>query len=387
MSLSLLAMTNALWSASGYGTQGTQLLTRMAKDGHHVAVAANYGLEGTITEWAGIPHFPRGTDRFSNDVIGSYYEDWTSRHPHASPVLFTLYDVWVLNSSVYDKAPVLSWVPIDSAPVAKPVADFLRKANVTPVAMSRFGEAQMAEAGIDSAYIPHAIDTDLYRRRDSVVTAAGELTGRELMGFTDDDLFIVGAFNANQDSQRKAWPEIMLAFSLWARDHDDARLYIHSERHGAMGGLVLDHLAEAVGLQPHQFKIVNQYAYRTGVPNEAMAALYSACDVMLAPTYGEGFGLTVLEAQACSVPVIVNDFSAQTELCGDGWLTSNRPVWNKEFRNWWKAPDVESIMEALELSYQRERGPSDKARAFAVQYDADLVYRQKWRPLLAEAER
>ncbi|CAB5217057.1 Glycosyl transferase, family 1 [uncultured Caudovirales phage] len=385
MSLAMLTVTNALWSRSGYGTQGLQWLTRVAKDGHKVAVAANYGLEGTVTEWAGIPHFPRGTDRFSNDVVTAYFEDWSARHPNDTALLATLYDVWVLNASIYDKANVLSWVPIDSAPVAKPVAAFLRKPNVTPVAMSKFGRDQMLAAGIDCEYVPHAIDTELYKHTASVETASGTLTGRQLMGF-DDDVFVVGAFNANQDSQRKAWPEILLAFSLWAKNHDDARLYIHTERHGAMGGLKLDDIAEAVGLKPHQFKIVNQYAYRTGVPTDAMAALYSAADVMLAPTYGEGFGLTVLEAQSCGTPVIVNDYSAQSELCGDGWLTTNRPVWNREFCNWWKAPDIISIMDSLEGAYQRGRGFSDVARAFAVQYDADLVYRQQWHPLLKKLQ-
>jgi len=378
-------VTNALWTRSGYGTQARQLLTRMAKDGHALAVAANYGLEGTITEWDGIPHFPRGTDAYSNDVVTAYYQDWTGRHSGRSPLLMTLYDVWVLNASIYDEAPVASWVPIDCAPVAEGVAAFLSKPNVTPIAMSRFGEQTMQDAGIDCRYVPHAIDTDVFTRTETVDTAAGPMTGRQIMG-VDGDQFVIGLVNANQDRRpsRKAWPENLLAASIFCQAHDDAVVYIHTERHGLMGGLNMDDLCKAVGLREHQYKFVNQYAFRQGIPQEGMAALYSGCDVLLAASYGEGFGLTALEAQACGLRVILNDWSAQSELCGDGWLTANQPWWNPEFKSWWKSPSVSSIVESLEAAYAAPRGHSDKARAFAVQYDADLVYRQRWRPVLAE---
>ena len=383
--LAALLNSNALWARSGYGTQSRQLLTRMAKDGHAVAVCANYGLEGTVTDWDGIPHFPRGNDAYSNDVVGAYYQDWTQRHRDKSPLLMTLYDVWVLNSTVYDQAKVLSWVPIDGAPVAAPVAEFLRKPNVHPVAMSKFGAEQMTEAGIDCFYVPHAIDTDVFKRTETVdIAAQGPMTGRQIMG-VESDQFVVGAFNANSDSRpsRKAWPEQLLAFSIFAKDHDDAVLYIHTDRHGAgANGLKMDELCAAVGLKEHQFKFVNQYAYRSGIPQEGLAALMSACDVGLAASYGEGFGLTVLEFQSCGVRVVANDFSAQPELVGDGWLTAGQPFYNPGFQNWWKAPSIGSIVESLERAYAAPRGHSDKARAHAVQYDADLVYRQRWRPVL-----
>jgi len=376
----MLINTNALWSRSGYGTQANQLLTRMAKDGHSVAVAANYGLEGTITEWEGITHFPRGTDAYSNDVIGPYYKDWTSRRSDLKPLLMTLYDVWVLSAGIYGEVPVASWVPIDSAPVAAPVAAFLRRPNVSPIAMSRFGFEQMQMQGIESTYIPHAIDTNVFKRTESVnIAVQGDMTGRAIMGI-DPGAFVVGCFNANQDQKRKAWPEQLLAFSIFAKSHSDAVIYIHTERFGAMGGFKIDDLATACGLEPHQYKIVNQYAYRTGINQEGMAALMSACDVGLAATAGEGFGLTVLEMQACGLRVIANDFSAQPELVGDGWLTTNQATYNPAFQNWWKMPNINSIVEHLEAAYAAPRGHSDKARSHAVQYDADLIYRQKWRP-------
>lgn len=46
--------------------------------------------------------------------------------------------------------------------------------------------------------------------------------------------------------------------------------------------------------------------------------LYNAADVLLAPSLYEGFGLTVLEAMACGLPVITSNVSSLPEVVGDG---------------------------------------------------------------------
>ncbi len=45
--------------------------------------------------------------------------------------------------------------------------------------------------------------------------------------------------------------------------------------------------------------------------------LYNAADVLLAPSLYEGFGLTVLEAMACRLPVITSNVSSLPEVAGD----------------------------------------------------------------------
>ncbi|MBL9077473.1 MAG: glycosyltransferase [Planctomycetes bacterium] len=40
------------------------------------------------------------------------------------------------------------------------------------------------------------------------------------------------------------------------------------------------------------------------LPRERLAAIYTACDVLLHPYRGEGFGLPLLEARACGLPVV-----------------------------------------------------------------------------------
>jgi len=46
--------------------------------------------------------------------------------------------------------------------------------------------------------------------------------------------------------------------------------------------------------------------------------LYNAADVLLAPSLYEGFGLTVVEAMACGLPVITSNVSSLPEVVGNG---------------------------------------------------------------------
>lgn len=56
------------------------------------------------------------------------------------------------------------------------------------------------------------------------------------------------------------------------------------------------------------------------VPDEDMAALYSAATLFAFPTLYEGFGIPVLEAQNCGVPVLVSNCSSLPEVGGEGAL-------------------------------------------------------------------
>lgn len=382
----VLWASNSPTAGTGYGVQTQQVVSRIARAGHPTAIASNYGQEGTIGSWNGIKVLPRGFDQYSNDVIGAYHQLWAAENGGKDPLVVTLFDVWVFKGKPWDGiTDVASWVPIDHTPCPPKVAEWLRRPNVHPIAMSKFGKQQIENLDIETYYAPHALDkafvpTPEVKRPDGSV-----MTGQELLGF-DPDHYVILMNAANKGmtpaSGRKSWDTNLLAVSMLMQKHDDVRLFLHTERDGSMGGVALPALLQAVGIPMDRCRFTEPFAYRMGLPQEALAAMYTAADVLLAVATGEGFGVPTIEAQACGLPVIVGNWTASPELVADGWIVEGQPCWDPMQGSWWMMPNIPSTLEALEAAYQRGKGTSQRAIDGMREYDADVVFNTHWKPIL-----
>jgi glycosyltransferase involved in cell wall biosynthesis len=127
----------------------------------------------------------------------------------------------------------------------------------------------------------------------------------------------------------------------------------------------------------------------------ALAALYRSCDVLVHPYRGEGFAMTVLEAMACGLPVIVTGCPPTNEFCPPeaGWrirahmgffpddrvdtlVTAGRP--------WVAEPDPGHLVELLQAAAAagpRElaaRGRAGREAALQLSWDAVAArYRER----------
>jgi glycosyltransferase involved in cell wall biosynthesis len=80
-----------------------------------------------------------------------------------------------------------------------------------------------------------------------------------------------------------------------------------------------------------------------------------------------------IEAQACGVPVIASDFSAQTELVGAGWLVKGQ-LQRTAIGAWQFRPDVEDIVDALQARVRdAARVAAGEGQGFRVE-----VRRRAW---------
>jgi glycosyltransferase involved in cell wall biosynthesis len=376
--------SNSYNAPTGYGQQTTMLVDRLKRSGLDVAMLSNYGLEGipsTIkTPYGEIPHYPRGIDQYSNDSGPQDHQTFVAQFD--KPNLFiSLYDVWVMKSAQYDNFPIASWVPLDHVTMPPGVEKFLRKDNVTPIAMSPHGVRQMNAKGIECEYAPHAIDTKVYKPTYKI--GAHEIN--EYLGIKPET-FVVGAVAANKASglvHRKAYGELILAFSIFAKDKPDAVLYLHTDSFGYSGGWNLLNILASLGVKKEQVIFPNPQDYRFGLAQSDLAALYTRMDVLLAPSLGEGFGVPSLEAQSCGTRVIGSNWAATPDLVSpDSWLVDGQLSWDAGQDAWWMTPNVSSLVNALELAYKAERGSSQVAIDFASQFDVEKVWTESWLPIL-----
>jgi glycosyltransferase involved in cell wall biosynthesis len=395
----LLWISNAPWAASGYGSQTRQVVPRIAAAGYEVECVANDGTRGD-RDWNGILVRGSGSDRYSRDSLREDFErsgaDW----------IVSLYDAWVYTDSMRDPFEglphVASWVPVDHFPTPLSLYQWLDGGHLS-IAMSQFGAMCLRDTskGFEMAggvpfpvsYAPHAVDA-VYSPRDRSFR-------RQIN--VPDDAYLVGIVAANNGTKiydRKGFGDMAAGLARFMETRPDVYVYVHTikDTHDGMG---LEILFNFKGVPTDRLRWADQYALKKqAVSDDDMAGIYSAFDVLLATSRGEGFGIPVIEAQACGVPVIVSNWTAQPELVGDvftpanigtlrypsGWVVGVDPDWDPRHGADFAKPRIGSIIGCLGEAYGRRGDVTlrDAALAKAAEYGADRVFDAHWRPILAD---
>jgi glycosyltransferase involved in cell wall biosynthesis len=362
------------------------MLQLLKADGYEVACQAFYGTQGGSIMWDGIQIYPAQGEPNGSDAIGHHAKDFNA------DLVITLYDIWAFPPDYNQRldAKWLAWFPIDGAPASPANVDRAKRCDY-PAVFSKDGVEQMARAGVKVDYLPYGIDCSVFKPGDKAAA-------RDELG-VPHDVFFVATVGANKGyPPRKAWPEILQGFKLFADSAPEARLYLHT-RHVPISqqGIYFAPLLAELGLDDGRVSFVDPQALAIGVKNEDMATLYQAADVMLLPSMGEGFGLPIAEAQACGCPVITQRCSSMPELTIYGeCIEPLQRVWNLG-HYWWQVPSVERIADALKkIHWQTRCAPcshgesyrrADKAvYHFRDNYDWPVVYARHWKPLLERIE-
>lgn len=393
--LRLLYSSNAMWCTSGYGVQGKSLLPRLAElpefggqpgslDGRkNVAQFAWYGQEGGLDEKYGFSVYPRFDDPYGNDVIGAH-----TQHFGANLVI-TLIDIFVLRQTAQQVAPALwcPWLPIDSDPVPEIFLECLTGAHL-PLTYSEWGHKMLADAGVANEYIPHGLEPEVYRvipEREEVRKFKRWLTG-------DETCHLSVMVAANKGFPDRKWFQGQVeAWRDFQKDKEKCKLYIHSLPTPIHGGIDFGTLAKRLGIEG-QLIFPHPYPYRLGYPPEHLALVYNAADVLMAASMSEGFGIPIIEAQACGCPVVTTDFSAMPELLHWGHLVDVADmvmIGSHSYHAW---PSKRSMTDKLNRLYDAWElcgGEWPMAKRIATQdaihakYSWDVIVRDQWTPLMS----
>lgn len=384
--------SNAPWINSGYGVQTKHIVPRLRAAGHDMALIAWCGLEGARINLGGLPVYPKGGAPYGQDVLGPHSLDFKA------DISITLIDAWVYEPQMLQ--PGVRWVPyfpIDSEPVSPRIVEKVAQAY-DRIVFSKFACEQMDAAGLTYHYAPHMTDTTLYCPGD-------QKESRAAIGLPEG-AFVTGIVAANKGyPSRKSWPQMLEAWVQFAKRHDDAILYLHTVAFSPGDGgsvnlpTLLAHLSKKYDVDLTRRVVwIDAYQNAVGMPDEFMRHVFRGIDVLLNTAMGEGFGVPILEAQACGTPVIVGDWTAMSELCFGGWKVTRSeadPFWIPGYDTYQLLPHVDAIGDRLEKAYDwwgRDRMPDDEdqtqelAREGALAYDCETVMRDHWLPAVKAIE-
>ena len=354
---------------------------------------ANYGLQGGNLEWEGIPIL-------SNGLEGGYADPIVHGHIRSvqPDLIITIFDIWALKGKPFPMPRELehmaprwaAWTPIDHDPFPGKVGltegnhDVIQRITY-PIAMSAHGQASMEADGVTASYIPHGVEKDYH------YTSAGRREFRRLLELPEGAI-LYGSVGLNRNfPNRKGLDRLIAAF---AQLPSDAYLYLHTLPNSQAGSIDLNRVVDHYGVAD-RVKFADPYNYVLGLSQEGMNAVYSAIDCYVQPTMGEGFGLPVLEAQACGCPVIATDCTSMPELVSpnSSELVKAEPFFGHDigYRYLVDIDDLAQKMLDVRRIYREDRSGYESMRAnagkWANNWDWDTVYRDHWRPFLADIAR
>jgi glycosyltransferase involved in cell wall biosynthesis len=380
----ILWHSNAPWAGTGYGTQ-TALFAPLLQEqlGYRVAFSAFYGLRGSKVGWqsaGGQPYvvYPGGRDTHGNDVLVAHWQDWSKGEPG---LVVLLTDPWVMAPEVAAAVPCAAWTPVDHDPLMPRTDEWLKRSGATPIAMSRFGEEMLLDAGHDPLYVPHGFDPDVFQVGDRAAA-------RRVLGLPAD-AFVVGMVAANKGvPSRKCFAQALEAFAVFQQNTPEAVLYLHTQLEPPDGEDLVA-LCDTLKIRP---RVTSGYQLATGMPSRYVAALMNTFDILLNPSAGEGFGVPLIEAQACVTPCVVTDFSAMPEVAPQSVgniCVGGQRTWTA-FESWQLTPDVHEIRQALEdIYYESAKARLARRKSVAKfareNYAAAHVTETYWGPALEEA--
>lgn len=210
------------------------------------------------------------------------------------------------------KVTWVAYIPIDGTPVYPEYVEIMRRYIDYPILYTKFGldEIQKTDKSVTMPYVYHGVDLSLFTKK----TVAKRKELRKINKF--DNKFVVLATGVNQ--LRKQFNLVIQAFAEFARDKEDAFLYLHTQPNLRWGWDLLK-LVKIFGVWG-KVGFTKGASIPFGISFNEMVDVYNVADVYLTMTCGEGFGLQTIEAAACGLPLIYHDCTVNTELIGDAGI-------------------------------------------------------------------
>jgi len=288
--------------------------------------------------------------------------------------------------------PIITYIPDDGINLPPRWTEVLPKVT-SVIAMSRHGQAAYGS----SEMVYHGVDQETFwpisekpKVSSTGIVCKTRSDCKRAFGL-DPDRFLVGRVDTN--SGRKDYPALVKALWPLMETYSDIDAHFQCQDEGANNGIRFQAmLSRNQKVDSSRFHFPGLHSSFEGWALEDLNILYSAFDCFVSTSRGEGFGLGLLEAAACGIPIVAQNVSAIPEVVGPGGIllepkdTFTVPSGED---NW--LPDIPAFTKAIERLYlskglRRDLGNAGAAHAKTFSWDFAAKKFDEYITTLANAE-
>ena len=302
-------------SPSGVGTQTHYMIEAMLRTGKYQFVS--FG--GAIKHPGGMA--PQRTENWGDDWVIWPVEGYGSPdmvrsmiHQQKPDILWFMTDprfygwLWSIENEIRAHVPMVYYHVWDNYPYPKFNRPFyLSNDHIACISKLTHDIVQTVTPEVDSSYIPHAVNPDIFKPKTQGEIKAWINAKPELK-----DKFV--CFWNSRNARRKQSGTLIFWFKKFLDQvgHDKAVLIMHTDVKDVHGQdlqrIISDH-----GLNDGQVLFSQEK-----VQNTDLAQMYACSDVTICISDAEGFGLSTLESLSCGTPILVNMTGGLQDQATDG---------------------------------------------------------------------
>jgi len=319
--------------STGFGNVAEELLSRLHKTGKYEFVVLGINYKGVpynqpsseyyhlkdIPVWPAVSHGPE-SNLFGYDVLASML---ANQHFDLFFALQDSFNLIPMKTAIKNARlrkdlnfKYCLYFPVDGDINKSWVDDAIKLADKA-VTYTEYGQNVVAkhDAFLNVEAIPHGIDLEKFKPFEDFEDRA---QFRQAYFNITSDTFLISNINRNQP--RKDLPRTIIAFREFCKKYPKVKtkLYLHCRALDGAGHKIHEFTKAYLPEELWDRVILpsDESMGGNGVDTETLSKVYAASDVVTSTTFGEGWGLSTVEAMACKTPVVMPDNSATTEILG-----------------------------------------------------------------------
>ena len=300
-------------SPSGVGTQTKYIIEGMLKTGKYQFVSFGGAIkhpdykpqktEQYGDDWVIWPVDGYGTADMVRAMVNQQKPDivWFMTDPRFYTWL------WQIENEIRTKVPMVYYHVWDNYPYPNFNRQwYLSNDHIACISRLTHDIVQTVTPEVDSSYIPHAVDADLFKPLDPAQI-------KKIREEKEIDQKFICLFNS-RNARRKQTGTLIWWFKefLDVVGHDKATLIMHTDTKDP-NGQDLDAIIHELGLTNGEILFS-----RDKISPQDLAILYNLGDLTINISDAEGFGLSTLESLSCETPILVNMTGGLQDQVTDG---------------------------------------------------------------------